>query len=64
MVNANRLYATMLEPQHLHTVMIMLMDHNGNDRAAAHAADFPGAGHTDAYGDDDADGDNMWQWLG
>ena len=39
-------------------------DHNGNDRAAAHAADFPGAGHTDAYGDDDADGDNMWQWLG
>ena len=40
------------------------MDHNGNDRAAAHAADFPGAGHTDTYGDVDADGDNMWQWLG
>ena len=39
-------------------------DHNGNDRAAAHAADFPGAGHTDTYGDVDADGDNMWQWLG
>ena len=39
-------------------------DHNGNDRVAAHAADSPGAGHTDAYGDDDAYGDNMWQWLG
>ena len=39
-------------------------DQNGNDRAVAHDAGFPGAGHTDTYGDDDADGDNMWQWLG
>ena len=65
MVNATRLDGKRLEPQHLHIVMIMLMVTRMAMIGLLHMMlTFPVLVIRILYGDDDADGDNMWQWLG
>ena len=61
----HRLDATRLAPQQLHNVMVLLVVTIMAMIGLLHMMlTFPVLVIRILYGDDDADGDNMWQWLG